>query len=110
MPYTLVTRAPHAHSARCLFCGTETTNASGFCNACRRDGFHTVYFMTGRKSNGWEWRERNAQLLKRKTHRILVSAIYAKTYPRVGTDAPASGHPWRQYDNSGLEEAILENA
>ena len=67
---------------RCKFCGTSTNNPGGFCRECFREGFVTVYYMTGGRSNGWEWIERNqasmrvrAKLLEkpREVHTQLIS-------------------------------------
>lgn len=99
MPYTLISGTPPSSATRCLFCGKPTTDHSGFCRSCKRDGFDTVYFLTGRKSNGWDWHERNAELLaswdERRKHRIFVTAIWANSYRKRGSSAPAANHPWR---------------
>jgi len=48
---------------RCRYCGAGTTRADGFCTTCTREGFARIYFLTGERSNGWEWWERRQKIL-----------------------------------------------
>lgn len=95
--------------ARCLFCGHPTQHAHGFCTECWREGFYNVYYANGRRSDGWEWRERNAALLDRWNVRgrrvAFIGAITAKTYAHTGTRTPSASHPWRQWNGAELAAA-----
>lgn len=42
---------------RCPFCGRAVKGNARFCASCVRDGFSTVYELTGR-TNGWDRRKR----------------------------------------------------
>lgn len=70
-------------TTRCLFCGHPTSRTDGFCKHCVTEGFKDVYFMTGKRDNGWRWAERRAKhLAENPVRRVRVTEMYIQ-YPSL---------------------------